>query len=186
MSRRRVQRVLVPARPVSGMHCAGGHRDDVHARAALERSRRVRRLASRLRHEGHEAACSAIWSGAKLYSASDAVLRDEQGRRSVTYAIIGAIRRLTKARVILTGKPSMHALKFVARRLGLPVTEVGVIGDDPLVETIMARRGGATAVGVTTGMTSREEWSRQPDARRPHFVLERLTDLLNVFATPPT
>jgi 4-nitrophenyl phosphatase len=135
-----------------------------------------------------EAACNAIWSGAKLYSASDVpFFATKQGRTiGYTYAIIGAIRRLTKARVILTGKPSMHALKFVAGRLGLPVTDVGVIGDDPLVETIMARRGGATAVGVTTGMTSREEWSRQPDARRPHFVLERLTDLLNVFATPPT
>jgi len=135
-----------------------------------------------------EAACNAIWSGAKLYSASDVpFFATKQGRTiGYTYAIIGAIRRLTKARMILTGKPSMHALNFVARRLGLPVTEVGVIGDDPLVETVMARRGGATAVGVTTGMTSRDEWSRQRDLRRPHVVLEQLTDLLRVFTVPAT
>jgi hypothetical protein len=34
--------------------------------------------------------------------------------------------------------------------LNVPVSRVGVIGDDPVVEMSMARRYGAAAFGVTT------------------------------------
>ena len=41
--------------------------------------------------------------------------------------------------MILTGKPSLHAaLRFVAQRLGLRRADVGIVGDDPSVEIIMA------------------------------------------------
>jgi 4-nitrophenyl phosphatase len=131
-----------------------------------------------------ETACHAIWAGAKLYVASDVpFFATRQGRAmGYSYAISGAIRRVTKAPANLTGKPSMHALRFVARRLAVPMREIGVVGDDPLVETVMARRGGATAFGVTTGVTTVEDWMRQPAARRPHCVLEDLRDLLTCVA----
>jgi ribonucleotide monophosphatase NagD (HAD superfamily) len=80
--------------------------------------------------------------------------------------------------MILTGKPSMHALRFVARRLGLRCSDLGIVGDDPSVEIIMARRGGAKSFAVTTGVTSPEEWDRQSGLRRPDRVLRRLDDLL--------
>ena len=128
-----------------------------------------------------ETACNAIWGGAKLYVASDVpFFATKQGRTiGYSHAILGAIRRLTKAPATLTGKPSMLALRFVAQRLGLPTKEVSVVGDDPIVEIIMARRGGATAFGVTTGVASREEWLRQPWGRRPHQVLADLRELLS-------
>jgi 4-nitrophenyl phosphatase len=127
-----------------------------------------------------ETACHAIWAGAKLYVASDVpFFATKQGRTiGYTYAIVGAIRRVTRAPIILTGKPSLHALRFVATRLALPVREIGVVGDDPIVETLMARRGGATAFGVTTGVTTIEDWMRQPPARRAHRVLGDLRDVL--------
>jgi 4-nitrophenyl phosphatase len=126
-----------------------------------------------------EAACNAIWGGAKLYVASNVpFFASKQGRTiGYSFAIVAAIRKLTGAPMILTGKPSMHALRFVAARLGIPIKAVGVVGDDPLVEIIMARRAGATAFGVTTGMTSREQWLREPRLRRPHHVLENLRDV---------
>ena len=71
-------------------------------------------------------------------------------------------------------------MRFVARRLGVPMRSVGVIGDDPVVETLMAHRGGAFAVGVTTGTTSHEEWQRQPPPRRPHRVLAGLREFLSL------
>ena len=127
-----------------------------------------------------EAACEAIWAGARLYVASDVPFFASRHGRSMgySYAIVGAVRRLTKAPMILTGKPSLHALRYVARRLGIATREVGVVGDDPAVEGIMAHRGGAVAFGVTTGVTSREEWLRQPAARRPHRVLGGVGELL--------
>jgi len=127
-----------------------------------------------------EAACQAIWAGAKLYVASDVpFFATRQGRTmGYSYAIVGAIRRITRAPMILTGKPSQHALRFVAKRLGVAIRDVGVIGDDPGVEIIMARRGRATAFGVTTGVMTREDWERQTGNRRPHRVLTQISELL--------
>jgi 4-nitrophenyl phosphatase len=127
-----------------------------------------------------EAACHAIWAGAKLYVASDVpFFATKQGRAmGYSFAIVGAIRRVTRAPMILTGKPSMHALRFVARRLGLRCSDLGIVGDDPSVEIIMARRGGAKSFAVTTGVTSPEEWDRQSGLRRPDRVLRRLDELL--------
>jgi HAD superfamily hydrolase (TIGR01450 family) len=127
-----------------------------------------------------EAACQAIWAGAKMYVASDVpFFATRQGRAmGYSYAIVGAIRRMTKAPSILTGKPSLHALRFVAKRLGIPTRNVGVVGDDPAVEIIMARRGGATAFGVTTGVMTAEDWARETGNKRPHRVLASLRELL--------
>lgn len=134
--------------------------------------------------EDIETAAHAIWSGAKLFSASDVpFFATRQGRTiGYSFAITGAIRRLTHAPVTVMGKPSMHALRFVAKRLGTTMRHVGVVGDDPGVEVIMARRGGAIALAVTTGMTSRDEWLQQPDTRKPHRML---TDLREVLACLP-
>jgi len=127
-----------------------------------------------------EAACNAIWSGARLYVASDVPFFASKTGRTIgySYAITAAIRRLTRAPVIITGKPSIHALKFIAKQLDIRKSEVGVVGDDPLVEMIMARRGGATGFGVCTGTTSRAQWAKQPPNRRPHKVLENVGALL--------
>lgn len=127
-----------------------------------------------------ETAAHAIWSGAKLFSASDVpFFATRQGRTiGYSFAIVGAIRRLTRAPVTVMGKPSLHALRFAAKRLRTAMRHVGVVGDDPLVEVVMARRGGATALAVTTGMTSREEWLRQTGKRRPHRLLADLREVL--------
>lgn len=129
-----------------------------------------------------ETACHAVWAGAKLYVASDVpFFATKQGRTiGYSFTIAGAIRRLTKVPAILTGKPSLHAMRFVAKRLGLPMSQVGVVGDDPIVETLMARRGGAVALAVTTGMTKREEWMRQPAGRSPHRILTELREVLEL------
>lgn len=134
-----------------------------------------------------EAAAHAVWAGARLFSASDVpFFATRQGRTiGYSFAIVGAIRRLTRASVTVMGKPSLHALRFVAKRLGIPMRHVGVVGDDPLVEVVMARRGGATALAVTTGMTSRDEWLRQPDKRRPHRVLTDLREVLTCVPADP-
>jgi 4-nitrophenyl phosphatase len=128
-----------------------------------------------------ETACHAIWGGAKLYVASDVpFFATKQGRTiGYSHAIAAAIRRLTHAPMTLTGKPSIRALRFVAKRLGVAMRALAVVGDDPLVEILMARRGGATALAVTTGTTRREEWQRQPRSRRPDAILSELREVLD-------
>jgi 4-nitrophenyl phosphatase len=129
-----------------------------------------------------EAAAKAIWNGAELYVASDVPFFATAHGKSMgySYAISAAVRRITRAPMILTGKPSLHALRLVTKRLGIPMSRVGVVGDDPLVEMIMARRGGAVGFGVTTGVTTARDWAKQPAGRKPHRVLGSLGELLRV------
>ena len=131
-----------------------------------------------------ETACKAIWNGAKLYVASDVPFFATSAGKTIGYsfAITAAVRRMTGAPMILTGKPSLNALRFVSRKLGVPMRAVGVVGDDPVVEMIMARRGGAYGFGVTTGFNKAEDWAAQPTIRRPHRVLRDVGELLTVGA----
>jgi 4-nitrophenyl phosphatase len=131
-----------------------------------------------------EAACKAIWNGAELYVASDVPFFATADGKTMgySYAITAAVRRVTRAPMILTGKPSLHALKLVAKKLGVPMRRVGVVGDDPLVEMIMTRRGGAMGFGVTTGMTSAADWAAQPLSRRPHRIVKNLPEILDLAA----
>jgi len=132
-----------------------------------------------------ETAVKAIWNGAELYVASDVPFFATAAGKTMghSHAIAAAVRKLTRAPMILTGKPSLHALRFVSKRLGVPMRRVGVVGDDPLVEMIMARRGHATGFGVTTGISKAQDWARQPLSRRPHRVLRRLKEVLTFVRT---
>jgi 4-nitrophenyl phosphatase len=126
------------------------------------------------------AACSAVMRGAAFYCASDVPFFATQSGPAFGYscAIAGAIVRVTGVEPELTGKPSQHALRFVASRLGVAPERVAVVGDDPRVEIEMARGGGALGIGVTTGTTSREAWAAQDEIRRPHHVIDSLAEFL--------
>lgn len=127
-----------------------------------------------------ETAVKAIWNGADLYAASDVPFFATAGGKTMgySYAISAAVRRITHVPMILTGKPSLHALRLVAKRLSVPMSRIGVVGDDPLVEMIMAQRGSAVGFGVTTGISKARDWARQPPGRRPHRVLRSLAELM--------
>lgn len=129
------------------------------------------------------AACTALLDhGAAFYTASDVPFFATRSGRAFGYscAISGAIASVTGASPEITGKPSLEALRFVAQRLGVAAPAVAVVGDDPKVETEMARAGGATGIGVTTGTTSRAEWAAQGEERRAHRVIDGLDELLKL------
>jgi len=132
-----------------------------------------------------EAACKAIWKGAHLYVASDVPFFATHSGKTMGYshAIVAAIRKITHAPMILTGKPSLHALRLAAKKLGTSMSRVGVVGDDPLVEMIMARRGKAMGFGVTTGFNTAEDWAGQPRGRRPHRVVRELAEIIELTAS---
>ena len=130
-----------------------------------------------------EAACEAIWGGAKLYSASLApFFAGSEGRvLGTSCAIVGAIRQITGARAKLLGKPAPEALRVASQRLGISPENLAVVGDDPALEIAMAHGGKALAVGVTTGVGRREDFAAVPKGARAHLVLRDMGELLELY-----
>lgn len=127
------------------------------------------------------AAAGRVLAGAAFYTASDVPFFATSDGPAFGYscAINGAVARVTGREPQVTGKPSALAMEVVAHELGLEPHQIAVIGDDPRVETEMARTGGAIGVGVASGTTSREAWSEQPDERRPDYVIGSVAELLD-------
>jgi len=126
------------------------------------------------------AAAGRVLNGAPFYTASDVPFfaTSEGPAFGYSCAINGAIHRVTGVEPQVTGKPSQLAMDFVAARLGLPASDIAVIGDDPKVEMEMAVAGGAIGVGVTSGTTSRDQWAAQAPERHPDLVIETVGELL--------
>lgn len=127
-----------------------------------------------------ESAARAVWAGAKLTAASDAPFFATREGRSIGYsrAIVAAIRSITGARVTVLGKPSAAAFAHVARLLDAPADRIAVVGDDPALETAMAKKAGATSFGVATGVTDRKTWTALAPDAQPDHILDAVGDLL--------
>jgi len=129
-----------------------------------------------------EAACHAVWAGARLYSASQSLFFATAGGRSIgtSRAISAMIGSLTGVRARLVGKPSLAALRTAGDRLGVPVADLVVVGDDPDLEVPMAHRGRALAVAVSSGLGGPESYRHLPPERQPHLHLSGVDELLSL------
>jgi HAD superfamily hydrolase (TIGR01450 family) len=128
-----------------------------------------------------EAACDAVWAGAELYSASETPFFASAGGRALgtSRAICAMIRSITGCPLTITGKPSIAALRAAATRLGVRrLSQLVVVGDDPLLEVPMAHRGGALAVAVGTGLGGPDAYDHLPPRSQPHLHLSGIDELL--------
>ena len=132
-----------------------------------------------------EVACQAVWSGARLYSASQSLYFATAGGRAIgtSRAISAMITSLTGQRARLVGKPSLAALRTAASRMGVRAADLVVVGDDPELEVPMAHRGGALAVAVRSGLGQAGSFSHLPPERQPHLHLRGVDELLELVAS---
>jgi len=130
-----------------------------------------------------EAACNAVWGGAALFSASMAPFFATANGRAMgtSVAIVSAIQGVTGCDATVLGKPAVDALRCVAGYLGIEPEDLAVVGDDPALEVPMARRGGALAIGVETGLAGRSDFERLPAGDRPHLVVADIGELLGLY-----
>ena len=132
--------------------------------------------------DGLEAACHAVWNGARVYSASQAVFFATSTGKALgtSRAIAAMIQALTGCRIHVIGKPSLAALRYAGRRLGVRLKHLAVVGDDPSLEVPMAHRGHALAIAVNTGLGGADSYAHLPIARRPHLAVPGLEELLRL------
>jgi NagD protein len=126
-----------------------------------------------LSFEGLEAAVFAVLDGARYYSASQSLYFASAEGKSLgtSRAITAVVRDITRCQVTITGKPSLNALRTVAKHLGAPTSQLAVVGDDPELEVPMAHKGKALAVAVHTGIGHAGSFTDLPEAQRPHLDL---------------
>jgi 4-nitrophenyl phosphatase len=127
-----------------------------------------------------DAAAQAIWRGAKLYATSVApYFAGATGKlMGVSGAAAAALNNATGATAEVFGKPSTAGLDIISEITGVPSNEMIVLGDDPNLEIAMARKGGAFAVGITTGVADHAAFSAVDADLRAHVVLPDLVNIL--------
>jgi HAD superfamily hydrolase (TIGR01450 family) len=129
-----------------------------------------------------ERAARAVQRGAPLLTGSYA--RGYAGANGIIYSrgamVTAGIAKVTGARPTIVGKPSRAAVEEIRTRLGMPTHEVAVIGDDVGMDIALGRMGGSKTVLVRSGITGAASLGKLPENRRPHAVIDRVADLLDV------
>jgi HAD superfamily hydrolase (TIGR01450 family) len=129
-------------------------------------------------------AAEAILAGAQLYCTSDAPAFASQARLNVGVSgfITAGLAHVTGQPWTVLGKPSPDALETVCWALGTTPATTLVLGDDIYLESEMARRGGAVAAIVLTGMATVEKIVGTPAESQPDLVVADLSELSELFA----
>jgi 4-nitrophenyl phosphatase len=138
-----------------------------------------------LTFEALEAACDAVFGGARFYSASQSMFfATAEGRQlGTSRAISSVVRDITGCRVTVVGKPSLQAVRTAAAHLGVPAEQLAVIGDDPELEVPMAHKGGALAVAVRTGIGDAGSFTGLPEEAQPHLDLPDVGSLARLLTS---
>jgi HAD superfamily hydrolase (TIGR01450 family) len=128
-----------------------------------------------------EIAARAVTNGAKLLTAN--YQRGFWGASGIIFSrgamVTAGIARVTGARPIVVGKPSRAAVDEVSARLGVPASEVAVIGDDIGMDIALGHLGGSKTILVRSGISGTVDLNGIPERRRPHAVVDGVEQLLD-------
>ena len=127
-----------------------------------------------------ERAARAVTRGASFFTAS--YVRGYAGGSGMIFSrgamITAAIAKVTGVRPRVLGKPSRAAVTALGHRLGVPSSELAVIGDDLGMDIALGRMGGSRTILVRSGISGALPLSSVPERRRPDAVVDAVADLL--------
>jgi HAD superfamily hydrolase (TIGR01450 family) len=92
--------------------------------------------------------------------------------------VTAAIAKGGGARPKIVGKPSRAAVAELRTHLGLPTSELAVIGDDLGMDVALGKMGGASTVLVRSGISGAIDLERIPERQHPDAVVDGVADLL--------
>ena len=120
-------------------------------------------------------AVRALAAGAGFVATSfDPLLLTEDGVAPGAGAVVAALRACVPTAPVCVGKPGPAMFTQAASQLGLPLSDVLVIGDSLTSDIAGGRAAGARTVLVLTGVSGRADVC-QPD--RPDLVMDGLPEL---------
>ena len=92
--------------------------------------------------------------------------------------VTAGIAKVTGARPVVVGKPSRAAVAEVERALGVPASDVAVIGDDIGMDIALGHLGGSRTILVRSGMSGKLDLDSIPERRRPHAVVDGVDEIV--------
>ena len=93
--------------------------------------------------------------------------------------LTAGLAKVTGRRPVIVGKPSRAAVRTIVEHLGVPASELVVIGDDLDLDIALGRLGGMQTILVASGISGRIDLDRVPVHRRPDAVVDGVADLLD-------
>ena len=129
-----------------------------------------------------EHAARAVMAGAKLLTGSyvPAYAGANGPILSRGAMVTAAIAKASSVRPRIVGKPSKAAVAVIDERLGLPGSEIAVIGDDLGMDIALGHMGGSRTVLVRSGISGEIDLDRIPERRRPHSVVGSVAEVLDL------
>jgi NagD protein len=120
----------------------------------------------------------AVRSGARIVATNpDPFCPTADGGLPDCAAMLAALEACTGARAeAVVGKPSVHMASAILGHLGLPASEVLMIGDRLLTDVGLARTAGMVSGLALTGATTLDD--AEAAERPPDLCLARLTDII--------
>jgi NagD protein len=135
----------------------------------------------RIEFPAMERAARAILRGARLLTAN--YLPAYAGAGGPIFSrgamLTAAIAKASGARPVVVGKPSRAAVQELRDRLGVPSEALLVTGDDVRMDVGLGLLGGSRTVLVRSGISGDLDVSRLPAHRRPHAVVDGVSELLS-------
>ena len=129
-----------------------------------------------INYEKLSAACWLLTHGADFIGSNpDPCYPVEHGQVPECGAILAALEVSTGRKATIIGKPSPEVYRQAAKRLGVPVRNLTMVGDRLDTDILGAKRAGARGVLVLTGHTTRT-MLRRPMVR-PDRVVDDLSEL---------
>ena len=132
--------------------------------------------------EVERAARAITTRGAPLFTSS--YVRGYAGANGIIFSrgamITAAIAKVTGVRPRVLGKPSRAAVTALQNRLGVPASDIAVIGDDLGMDIALGRMGGSQTVLVRSGISGDIDLQAVGPKRRPDAAIDGVADLLDL------
>jgi HAD superfamily hydrolase (TIGR01450 family) len=132
--------------------------------------------------EVERAARALTTRGAPLFTSS--YVRGYAGANGIIFSrgamITAAIAKVSGVRPRVLGKPSRAAVAALEGRLGVPATDIAVIGDDLGMDIALGKIGGSQTVLVRSGISGELALETVAPKRRPDAAVTGVADLLEL------
>ncbi|MDR1727259.1 MAG: TIGR01458 family HAD-type hydrolase [Acidobacteriota bacterium] len=101
----------------------------------------------------------------------------EDGLRLDAAPFVAALECATGRRAVVLGKPAASFFGLAVQKLGVPASEVAMVGDDIVTDIGGAKRAGLKAILLRTGKYRPADLDGVADGDRPDAVLDSIRDL---------